>query len=96
MATNHKNTVTEAQIEPKTAGIGSTPAAKPQNAEDRTKTEPTAQESTYTVDELARAHKSLGTSYEIVKVALKQAGKDRATIAEAKDIIETFKKREVK
>lgn len=96
MATNHTKPVTDAQMEPKTAEIGSKPAAKPQNTEDRTKTEPTAQESTYSVDELARAHKSLGTSYEIVKVALKQAGKDRATISEAKEIVERFKTREVK
>lgn len=96
MATNHTKPVTDAQREPKTTENGSKPDAKTQNTEDRTKTEPVAQESTYSVDELARAHKSLGTSYEIVKVALRQAGKDRATITEAKEIVERFKTREVK
>lgn len=53
-------------------------------------------ESTYPAAELAKAHKTLGTSYEIVVVALKQAGKERATITEAKEIIARFMKREVK
>lgn len=53
-------------------------------------------ESTYAVAELAKAHKTFDTSYEIVAVALKQAGKERATITEAKEIIARFMKREVK
>lgn len=57
-------------------------------------TQPT--ESTYAAAELAKAHKTLGTSYEIVAVALKQAGKERATITEAKEIVDRFIKREVK
>lgn len=53
-------------------------------------------ESTYTAAELAKAHKTLGASYEIVVVALKQAGITRATVSEAKEIVERFKTREVK
>lgn len=54
------------------------------------------QQSTYTARELAAAHKVFDTSYALVKTALKIAGKERATIAEAKDIIEKFKNKEVK
>ena len=53
-------------------------------------------ESVYTADELAKNHKFFKTSYEIVAVALQLAGKKAATVAEAKDIIEKFKNREVK
>lgn len=57
---------------------------------------PIVRESTYSAAELARAHKTLGASYEIVAVALKQAGKERATFTEAKEIVNRFKTREVK
>lgn len=60
------------------------------------KVTPIMQESSYTAAELARAHKTLGASYEIVAVALKQAGKERATFTEAKEIVDRFKTREVK
>lgn len=53
-------------------------------------------ESIYTAEELAQNHKFFKTSYEIVAVALRMAGKKAATITEAKDIIEKFKNREVK
>lgn len=53
-------------------------------------------ESVYTAEELAKAHNTFGTSYAIVATALQLAGKDRATISEAKEIIEKFKKQEVK
>lgn len=53
-------------------------------------------ESVYTAEELATNHKVLGTSYEIAVVALKQAGKKTATLAEAKSIINKFKNKEVK
>lgn len=53
-------------------------------------------ESIYTAEELARNHKLFKTSYEIVAVALREAGKKEATFSEAKDIIEKFKNREVK
>lgn len=55
-----------------------------------------AQESTYAAQELAEAHKTFGTSYAIVAAALRLAGKEEATITEAKRIIETFKNKEVK
>lgn len=57
---------------------------------------PAVKESVYTAEELAKNHKVFKTSYEIVAVALKKAGKDTATFAEAKKIIENFKNREVK
>lgn len=55
-----------------------------------------AVESVYTADELAKAHKVFDTSYEIVAVALKLAGKEAATVTEAKEIINEFMKKEVK
>lgn len=53
-------------------------------------------ESVYTAEELANNHKAFGTYREIVEVALKIAGKDKATFAEAKKIVEKFKNKEVK
>ncbi len=98
MATNNNKPVTGTQgdTEPKTKENGSKVALNATAAGDRTKTEPKTQESTYTAAELAKAHKTLGASYEIVVVALKQAGKARATVSEAKEIVERFKTREVK
>lgn len=53
-------------------------------------------ESIYSADELAKNHKLFKTSYEIVAVALRKAGKKEATFSEAQKIIEKFKNREVK
>lgn len=53
-------------------------------------------ESVYSAEELARNHKVFKTSYEIVAIALRTAGKKEATFAEAKKIIEEFKNKEVK
>lgn len=53
-------------------------------------------ESVYSAEELAKNHKLFKTSYEIVAVALREAGKKEATLSEAKNIIEKFKNREVK
>ena len=53
-------------------------------------------ESVYTAEELANNHKAFKTSYEIVTVALRLAGKKEATFSEAKKIIDNFKNREVK
>lgn len=53
-------------------------------------------ESIYSAEELAENHKLFKTSYEIVAVALRMAGKKEATLSEAKNIIEKFKNREVK
>lgn len=55
-----------------------------------------AQVSTYTIEELTKAHKVFHTSHEIVAVALKLAGIKRATVEEARTIIEEFKNKEVK
>lgn len=52
--------------------------------------------SVYTAEELAANHKAFHTSREIVEVALRLAGKETATFAEAKAIIEKFKNKEVK
>lgn len=53
-------------------------------------------ESIYTIEELTKAHKALGAPYEIVAVALRLSGKETATEAEAKSIIQKFMKQEVK
>lgn len=58
--------------------------------------QPKVNESIYTAEELARNHKLFNTSYEIVAVALRKAGKKEASFSEAKKIIETFKNKEVK
>ena len=52
--------------------------------------------SVYTAEELAKNHNAFGTSYEIVAVALRLAGKKAATFDEAKAIVEKFKTKEVK
>lgn len=53
-------------------------------------------ESVYSREELADNHKAFGTYREIVDVALRVAGKEKATFAEAKNIIDKFKNKEVK
>ena len=53
-------------------------------------------ESIYTAEELAANYKLFNTSYAIVAVALRLAGKDKATLAEAEEIINKFKNKEVK
>lgn len=53
-------------------------------------------ESVYTADDLAANHKAFKAPREIVVVALRLAGKKTATFAEAKDIIDKFKTKEVK
>lgn len=54
------------------------------------------QESVYSANELAQNYKVFNTSREIVAVALRLAGKETATFAEAKTIIDNFKNKEVK
>ena len=54
------------------------------------------QVSSYTIEELTKAHKVFHTTHEIVAVALKLAGVKRATVEEARTIIEEFKNKEVK
>ncbi len=66
---------------------------------DKTKAAPASahvNESVYTAAELAANHQAFKTSYEIVEVALRLAGKKSATFSEAKAIIEKFKNKEVK
>lgn len=55
-----------------------------------------APETKYTIKELVAAHKAFGVPKEIAAVALKLKGLETATEAEAKKIIEEFKKQEVK
>ncbi len=89
MATNNRKSVIETQaVESKAPEVDSHAV--------KTKEEPKVQESTYTAAELAAAHKTFGTSYEIVATAMKLSGKERATAKEAKEIIENFKNKEVK
>lgn len=53
-------------------------------------------ESVYEAEELARNARVLGASYALVKVALRLAKKDHATLKEAQKIVDEFKNREVK
>lgn len=53
-------------------------------------------ESVYSAAELADNCKIFGTRREVVAVALRLAGKESATLAEAKAIVDKFKKKEVK
>lgn len=53
-------------------------------------------ESIYSAAELAANHTLFNTSYEIVAIAMRLAGKKEATFSEAKAIIEKFKSKEVK
>lgn len=55
------------------------------------KAAPAASEETYTAEELAENHDAFQTSYEIVAVALRLAGKKKATVSEARTIIQKFK-----
>ena len=74
-------------------------SAKPKPAEpvnEAPKAPVRVNESHYTVKELANNHKAFKTSYEIVTVALRLAGKKEATFSEAKEIINKFKTKEVK
>lgn len=53
-------------------------------------------ESVYTAEQLAANYKTFKTSYAVVTVALRLAGKKTATLSEATKIIEEFKHKEVK
>lgn len=54
-------------------------------------------EPTYTVDEFAKAPSALDIqSADLIRAAFRKAGKEEATIAEAKKIVNEFKKKEVK
>ena len=53
-------------------------------------------ESVYTASELAANCKLFGVNREIVVIALRKAGKEAATFAEAKTIIDKFRTKEVK
>lgn len=67
-------------------------AQKPDTA---TKKGATKQESVYTAAELADANATLGAAREAVIVALKLAGKEAATLREAKEIVHQFMNQEV-
>lgn len=53
-------------------------------------------EPTYTIEEFASAPESVGANADIVVAALASSGKDKFTVNEAKEIINKFKKKEVK
>lgn len=60
------------------------------------KAEPAAEESLYTVEELAAEAKTVfGTNPDIVKAALRLAGVQKTTKREAVRIVEAFRKMEV-
>lgn len=52
---------------------------------------PAVVEDVYTAEELAGNHDVFHTSYEVVVVALRMAGKEKATVSEARMIIDKFK-----
>lgn len=56
----------------------------------------TPAESVYSASELAANCKLFGVNRDIVVIALRKAGKNAATVAEAKAIIDKFKTKEVK
>lgn len=56
----------------------------------------TAAVSVYTVEELADNYRTFNTYREIVAIALRKAGREKYTLAEAKAIVEKFKNKEVK
>lgn len=61
------------------------------------KTQEKALAPTYTVDEFAKAPESLNvTSGDLIRAAFRKAGKDEATLDEAKKLVSDFKKKEVK
>ena len=53
-------------------------------------------EITYTVDEFAKASKKLNASPDIIRAAFSVAGIEKATVDEAKKIVNSFKTKEVK
>ena len=54
---------------------------------------PAKNEAVYTAGELVAGHKVFGASPEIVKVALMTAGLDKATKAQAAQVVEKFRHR---
>ena len=54
---------------------------------------PAKKEAVYTAEELIAGHKAFGASPEIVKVALMTAGLDKATKAQAAQVVEKFRHR---
>lgn len=61
-----------------------------------TGTKTTSNESVYTTAELIANFHLFGANRDIVVLALRKAGKDAFTFAEAKAIIDNFKTKEVK
>lgn len=59
-------------------------------------TQTTAAESIYSVSELIDNYKLFGVNRDIVVIALRKSGKQFATFAEAKAIVDNFKTKEVK
>lgn len=53
-------------------------------------------ETVYTAEELSNASERFGTRKECVAAALKYYGKDKATLKEAKELVNKFLSKEVK
>ena len=83
----------------KVVGTAETAETKAEVAQEQAtkKEQKTLQESVYPASELAaNAKKVFGTRQECVAAALKAARKTECTVTEAKEIVGTFLKREVK
>ncbi len=91
MDEQQKTTTTAAQSTPQPASN----AVQPKEPVTQTQSAKQA-ESVYEAAYLAKNHRALGTSYAIVATALKLAKKERATLSEAKKIVNNFKNKEVK
>ena len=57
---------------------------------------PKGTEPVYSMQQLVDGYREFGTSKAVVSCALKLAGKDSMTTAEARKIIDTFRQKEVK
>ena len=90
----------EAEVQEKSGTeVNSPTEAKENGAVGGNEAKSKKEESTYTVEEFVKAADSVfGTHYspDIIRAAMKVAGKDTATKAEAKKIISEFAEKEVK
>lgn len=72
-------------------------AVSAKKKEEGAMTAPQFKESVYMVSELAACSKELfGTRSECVTASMKEAGKERAAVKEAREIIQRFLSKEVK
>ena len=85
---NEKKAVETVSKPQKTVAKQSETVSKPQN---------TVSEPTYTVEEFVAAPSTLGVeSTDLIRAAFRNAGKEEATVSEAKNLVNDFRKKEVK